>query len=186
MYLRASVLMSTWKYPGQNFAVISSITAITFATTSSGPLEVVPLEQPLESTPGMEQGQTKAEQGPSTPQVLELKWTVYWQPISLLTAYIVPGIYSIFINFDNYRAYALCMYHSIHLIQWIIWTIRRLCPIISIFCVYLTLTVSLVLLSDKDRSPVHKHTDTLNNAVMRFLLYFGTEKSFACYYIVAP
>ena len=68
----------TGYYPGQNFALISSITAVTFAdATSSGPLVVVPLEQPLESTPGMEQGQTKAEQGLSTPQVLELKWTVY-------------------------------------------------------------------------------------------------------------
>ena len=35
------------------------------------------LEPPLESTLGMEQGQIKAEQGLSTPQVLELKWTVY-------------------------------------------------------------------------------------------------------------
>ena len=114
MYLRASVFMGTWKYPGQNFAAISIITAIIFATTSSGPLVVEPLEQPLESTPGMEQGQTKAEQGLSTPQVLELKWTVYWQPILLLTTYIVPtGIYSLILTITGYyyMAYALYMNH---------------------------------------------------------------------------
>ena len=141
MYLRASVLMGTWKYPGQNFAAISIITAIIFATTSSGPLVVEPLEKPLESTPGMEQGQTKAEQGLSTPQVLELKWTVYWQPILLLTACIVPGIYLLILTITGYyyMAYALYMYHFIHLIQWSIWVIRRLRPIISIPRVYVNI-----------------------------------------------
>ena len=137
MYSRASGLIGTWKYPRQIFAAISSITA----TTSSGPLVLVPLEQPLESTPGMEQGQTKAEQGLSTPQVLELKWTVYWQPTLLLTAYIVPGIYLLILTITGYyyTAYALYMNHFINLIQRIFWTIRRLRQIISIYRVYVNI-----------------------------------------------
>ena len=133
--------MGTWKYRGQNFAVISSITALTFANTSSGPLAIVPLEQPLESTQGMEQGQTKAEQGLSTPQVLELKWTVYWQPTLLLTVNIVPGIYLLILTITGYyyTAYALYMNHFINLIQRIFWTIRRLRQIISIYRVYVNI-----------------------------------------------